>query len=140
MWRTLETHVTDTHTHNFPNSGAGIEHGRQKGVITTTEKGVSVNCAKYRLDFIEFEVLHWAGTRAFERDGQNALTQFESVRMLGSTVPKEGMNRGQAHISRSWDIVPFDFKIVQEIQHLLGPEIFEIQIDYGPLSLCGKET
>jgi hypothetical protein len=59
--------------------------------------------------------------------------------MFRSAVPKEGMNRGEAHISGRGDIVPLRFKVVKEIQHRLGTEVLDIQLDHRPPSLCGNE-
>jgi hypothetical protein len=59
--------------------------------------------------------------------------------MLRSTVPKEGMNSGEAHISCRGDIVPPGFKVVKEIQHRLGTKVRDIQLDHRPSSLCGNE-
>lgn len=62
------------------------------------------------------------------------------VWMLGSTVPKEGVNRGEAHVSRCRDTVALRFKMLEEIQHLLRTEIAKIQIANRSPSLRGNET
>ena len=61
------------------------------------------------------------------------------VRMLRSAVPKEGMNRGEAHFAGRGDIMPLRFKMVKEIQHRLGTEVLDIQLDHRLPSLCGNE-
>jgi hypothetical protein len=61
------------------------------------------------------------------------------VWILGSAVAKEGMNRGEAHISCRGDIVPLRLKVVKEIQDRLGTEVVDIQLDHRPQSLCGNE-
>jgi prolyl-tRNA synthetase len=61
------------------------------------------------------------------------------VRMLGSTVAKEGVNGGEAHVSGCGDAVPFRFKILEEIQHLLRTEMAKIQLANRRPSLCGNE-
>ncbi len=49
------------------------------------------------------------------------------------------MNRGEAHVSGRWRIAPLQFKVVKEIQHLLGTEVLKIQISHRPPSLCSYE-
>src|ERR1700722_9141496 len=61
------------------------------------------------------------------------------VRILRGAVPKEGMNRGEAHVAGRGDIVPLRFKVVKKIQHRLGTEVLDIQLDHRPPSLCGNE-
>jgi hypothetical protein len=48
--------------------------------------------------------------------------------MLGSAVAKEGVNRGEAHVSGCRDIVPFRLKMMEKVQHLLRTEIAKIQL------------
>jgi len=48
------------------------------------------------------------------------------VWMLGGAVPKEGMNRGEAHVPGCGDAVPFCFKMLEEIQHFLRTEMAKI--------------
>jgi hypothetical protein len=61
------------------------------------------------------------------------------VWMLGSTVAKEGVNRGEAYVSGCRDAVAFRFKMLEEIQHLLRTEMAKIQLDNRRPSLCGNE-
>jgi hypothetical protein len=61
------------------------------------------------------------------------------VRMLGSAVAKEGVNGGEAHVSGRGDAVPFRFKMLEEIQHLLRTEMAKIQLANRRPSLCGNE-
>ena len=72
--RGLEAHVKHAHRDDFVNPCACIEHRRKQCVITTTVRCGPVNCAQYRLDFIEFEVFNRTGTRSLERHCQNPLT------------------------------------------------------------------
>jgi hypothetical protein len=46
--------------------------------------------------------------------------------MLGSAIPKKGVNRGEANVSGCRDAVPFCFKMLEEIQHFLRTEIAKI--------------
>src|SRR5258706_2956586 len=55
------------------------------------------------------------------------------VWMLGSAVAKEGVNRGEAHVSGRRYTVPLRFKI-------LRTEVAKIQIANRYPSLCGDET
>src|ERR1700692_1365757 len=116
----MEAHVIHAQSHNFLYSCAGIEHRCEECVVTTTISGGSVNRGEHRLDLSEFEVLDGTGARTLERNRQDALTQLQMVRMLRGAVPKEGMNRGEAHVSGRGDIVSRRFKVVKEIQHRLG--------------------
>ncbi|HWL73210.1 MAG TPA: hypothetical protein VNQ74_05015 [Burkholderiaceae bacterium] len=59
--------------------------------------------------------------------------------MLGSAVAKEGVNRGEAHVSGCRDAVAVRFKMLEEIQHLLRTEMAKIQLDNRHPSLCGNE-
>jgi len=61
------------------------------------------------------------------------------VWMLSSTVSKEGVDRGEAYVSGRRDTVPFCFKMLEEIQHLLRAEIAKIQLANRRPSLCRNE-
>jgi prolyl-tRNA synthetase len=61
------------------------------------------------------------------------------VWMLGSAVAKEGVNGGEAHVSGCGDAVPFRFKMLEEIQHLLRAEMTKVQLANRCPSLCGNE-
>jgi hypothetical protein len=61
------------------------------------------------------------------------------VWMLSSAVAKEGVNRGEAHVSGCRDTVPLRFKMLEEIQYLLRTEITKIQLRNRRPSLCGNE-
>ena len=139
MRRRLEPHIKDAKSDDLLNPCACIEHRREERVITTAISGGPINCGQHRLNLIEFEVLDRTGTRSFEGHHQDPLTEVQLIRMLRSTVAKERVNRGEAHVSGRRDTVPVHFEVLEEIQYFLRTQICKIQIAYRPPSLCRNE-
>jgi hypothetical protein len=69
-------------TNDFADPRAGVEHQAQQRQVSAAIAQLNVYRAQYGLDLLKIKMFDLAGTRALERNAQNALGLFQMLRIL----------------------------------------------------------
>src|SRR5271157_1623882 len=126
--RSLEPKVANAEIQDLLHPRSGVEHRRKECVITPAIERRAVDRIEDRLDLLVLEVVDRAGSGAFEGNCQDPLTVAEVLGIAGCEVAEEGMNRRQANISSRGPTAALFLEVAQEIDHLLGSGVLEVEI------------
>ena len=131
--------ITGTLIGDLLDAATGVEHGRQQSIITAALRGGPVDRFENRVNLLVFQVIDGPLSRAPKGNAEDALGQFEMLRITRRHKMKERADRGEADISGGDAILALLFKMGQEREDSGRIEIRQVEPRNRLVPLSGKK-
>jgi len=127
-WR-LEPDIATAEVQDLLHPSTGVEHQGKQRVVALSTWTSSVNALKKSLNLSTIQVLDWHITSAaLETDVDHSLEPTEVFRVLGREETSKHVDRAEARIARGDTVMPFSFEELQEPNHTVRCEVFDLKL------------
>jgi hypothetical protein len=92
------------------------------------------------VDLVGFEVFDDALVCPLEGQGEEALAALEVLGTLGRGVASERVDGGQTRVAARRAVAALCLEVVKEGQHILRPDVLEVEHGHRAASTRGEET
>lgn len=123
----FELKITRSKIEDFLNASAGIEHGDEQCVVSTSIHCPAIDHREYGLDLVKLEILHSPGACAFKRNSQYPLAQLQFLGIAAGEEAEKTMDSRQSNVAGRGDVVAIVLKVLKEVHHLLWADVIEFE-------------
>jgi hypothetical protein len=125
----LEPDIATAEIEDLLYSSTGVEHQGKQRVVALSTWTSPINALKKSLNLFTIQVLdRHITSAALETNVDHSLEPTEVIWELGRKETSKHVDRAEACIARRDTVMPFSFEKIQEPNHTLRCEVFDLKV------------